>query len=145
MYKHILIATDGSKLSEGAVSGAIRLAQALAARLTVLTVGTTPSPVVVDGVVFGPSDTERMQAAKDQASRLLDSVSEAAGMASVPCERVSVLDLEPHRAIIDTAETLGCDLIVMASHGRSGFKALLLGSETQKVLTQSKIPVLVHR
>lgn len=145
MYKHILIATDGSELSAKAVTDGVRLTSALGARLTAVTIATTPSPVVVDGVVVGPSDAERTKSAKDQAARVLDGASAEARRMGLDCETVSVLDHAPYQSIIDTAETRGCDLIVMASHGRSAFKALLLGSETQKVLTHSKIPVLVHR
>ena len=145
MYKHILLATDGSELSARAAAEAIRLSKALAARLTVVTVAITPAPTVVEGVVFGPSDEERAKIAKDQASRHLEDVSNAARKAGVRCDLVPVIDQQPYRAIIETASARTCDLIVMASHGRSGLKALLLGSETQKVLAHSKIPVLVHR
>lgn len=145
MHRHILIATDGSDLSAKAVTDGVRLAKALDAKLTVLTVATTQWPIVVEGVVIGPSDAERTKSAKDQAARVLDGASTEARKLGVVCDTLSVLDHAPYQAIIDAAQTRNCDLIVMASHGRSGFKALLLGSETQKVLAHSNIPVLVHR
>lgn len=145
MYKHILIATDGSELSRKAVTDGIQLAKALGARITTVTVAKTQFPVVVEGIEIGPSAEERAQSANGQAARILDEVSAEARRQGVRCEIVSAIDEHPHRTIIDTVEARGCDLIVMASHGRRGIKALLLGSETQKVLTHSKTPVLVHR
>jgi nucleotide-binding universal stress UspA family protein len=84
----------------------------------------------------------RMQ---DHAEKTLGAVAKAAQAAGVACETVQVAHEHPYRAILDTAESKGCDLIVMASHGRHGISAIVLGSETVKVLTHCKIPVLVHR
>ena len=145
MYKHILVATDGSELSRKAVTNGIQLAKALGARITTVTVAKTQFPVVVEGIEIGPSAEERAQSAKEQAARILNEASAEARRQGVKCETVSAIDEHPHRTIIDAAEARGCDLIVMASHGRRGIKALLLGSETQKVLTHSKVPVLIVR
>ncbi len=81
----------------------------------------------------------------EHAAKILDSVARAANAAGVACETVQVEHEHPYRAIIDNAKSKSCDLIVMASHGRRGVSAIVLGSETVKVLTHSKIPILVHR
>ncbi len=145
MFKHLLIATDGSELSAKAVNEGARLAKALGARVTVFTVAETLPPVVVEGAVFGPADAVRVKAAEDQAARVLDAAAAEVAKAGIGCETASALDRDPYQAIIDTAKAKGCDLIVMASHGRRGLAALVLGSVTQKVLAHSPIPVLVHR
>ena len=145
MFKHLLIATDGSELSAKAVHEGARLAKALDARVTVLTVVETMPPVVVDGVIFGPADEVRLRVAEDEAARVLEAAAAEVKTAGAACETVSVLDRTPYLTIIDTAKARGCDLIVMASHGRRGVAAILLGSVTQKVLAHSPIPVLVHR
>ncbi|MFM9849702.1 MAG: universal stress protein [Hyphomicrobiaceae bacterium] len=136
MYKHILVATDGSELSTKAVANGIRLANAPGALVTVLTVAVTRAPVMIEGVLVGPSD---------EATRILHAASTEAHQTGATCQTVVVIDREPYRAIIDTAHSRAYDLIVMASHGRRGYTALLLGSETHKVLAHSTIPVLVHR
>ncbi len=95
---------------------------------------------------YRPETLEAFEARNAQAAeQRLAPLVEAAKAANVPCETVSVKSFSPYEAIIDTAGKYGCDVIFMASHGRRGLSAVLLGSETQKVLTHSKIPVLVYR
>lgn len=143
MYAHILIATDGSELSQRAIADAIALANYLHAKITVIAVS---SPLY--GNVMGEATKhlpEMEQIRFKWANDHLDYVSQMAKSANVACETVHVTGKFPYEGIVQTAIEKGCDLIVMASHGRSGIRAFLLGSETQKVLTHSKIPVLVHR
>jgi nucleotide-binding universal stress UspA family protein len=128
MYRNILIATDGSELSEKAVNHGIALAKRIGAKVTMLT-------------VVQPLHTFTAE----YAEKTLGTAARLARAAGVGCEGVHVEHDFPYQAIIDTAASKGCDLIVMASHGRHGISALVLGSETVKVLTHSKIPVLVHR
>ena len=128
MYTNILIPTDGSELSGKAVDSDIALAKWIGARATALT-------------VLPPFHTFTAE----YAEKTLGAAAHAAQAAGVACEMVHVEHDYPYQAIIDTAVTKDCDLIVMASHGRHGISALVLGSETVKVLTHSKIPVLVHR
>jgi nucleotide-binding universal stress UspA family protein len=145
MYKHILIPTDGSPLSEDAVKQGLTLAKTLDAKVTVLTV--VPPFHVFATEMMMVTDT-REQYDKHiarTAERRLAVPREAAKVAGVVYEDVSEVGEHPWAAIVETAKTRGCDLIVMASHGRKGVSALLLGSETTKVLTHSKIPTLVCR
>ena len=145
MYKHILVASDGTDLSEQAVREAIRLANSLGAHLTAMTAVTTPSPQTIEGFEVGPSRAEREKAAMIEGSRILEDAAVEAQKIGVSYDSVIVVDQAPYEAIINTAKARGCYLIVMASHGRSGLKALLLGSVAQKVVTHSPIHVLVHR
>jgi nucleotide-binding universal stress UspA family protein len=95
---------------------------------------------------YRPETLDDYEARMDQAgAERLGRIADAASAAGVPVETVSVKSFSPYEAIIDTAKAKGCDLIVMASHGRRGLNAVLLGSETQKVLTHSSIPVMVYR
>jgi nucleotide-binding universal stress UspA family protein len=145
MYKRILIPTDGSELSAAAIRHGVKLAKALGASVTVLTVSPPFHPIGVEAV-FVPDNAEEWQKDCDtQAERVLGVAREIATTAGVTCESVHVTDDHPYQAIIDTARAKGCEAIVMASHGRRGVAALVLGSETTKVLTHSKIPVLVCR
>ena len=145
MYGHVLIATDGSELSEQAVVEGAKLAKALGSKVTVVTAVQTPAPLVVEGKIIGPDLHDRKEGAKSKAKGFLEAAVNIAAKVGVQVEAECVLDETPYDAIVETAKSKGCDLIVMASHGRSGLSALLLGSETQKVLTHSTIPVLVHR
>ena len=145
MYKHILIPTDGSDLAAKAVEHGIAFAKQIGARLTAVTV-TEPFPVFA----LAPSQPEYARGdyekqAQAFAAQILDTVGNAAKQAGVPCETVHIERPHIYEAIIDTATEHGCDLILMASHGRRGVSAVVLGSETVKVLTHSKIPVLVYR
>ena len=145
MFKHILVATDGSDRSERAIRLAVDLAKSTGARMTAV-MATWPVPSVdVQGAGIAVRNEELEQNARDFARRCLAVAADAARAVGVVCETVHVIETRPYEAIIQTAEANHCDLIVMASHGRSGTSALLLGSETQKVLAHTEIPVLVCR
>ena len=146
MYKHILIATDGSERSHRAVADGVALAAALGARVTAVTAviplyTTDPKPVAD---IPGSADFVR-EYLHGQANDILAAAENIAADQGMTCDAVCVNHDHPFQAIIETADARGCDLIVMASHGRRGVAALILGSETTKVLTHSHIPVLVHR
>ncbi len=146
MYHHILIPTDGSELSEKAIAHGVALAKAHNAKITTVHV-TAPFHVsALDPIAVAPNAQEQhLQQIRGLASRHLEVVAEAAKAAGVACETVHVIDDHPFQAIIDTAKSKGCDLIAMASHGRRGIAAIVLGSETLKVLTHTDVPVLVLR
>lgn len=145
MFKHLLIATDGSELSNKAVEQGLSLARGLSAKVTVVTV-TEPFAASVPAevaVVFSREDYEK--AVVSSAERILQGVSAAATANGVPCEIVHVKNQYPAEGILDLAKTRECDLIVMASHGRRGIPRLVLGSEANRVVTQSTVPVLICR
>jgi nucleotide-binding universal stress UspA family protein len=143
MYKHILIATDGSELAEKAVKQGLELAKRLGATVTVVTV-TEPWPIVVaDGVMVANAIPEYEQAAAQEASKTLAAVGEQARKLGVACATVHVADRYPAEGIIELAKARNSDLIVMASHGRRGLAKLLLGSQATRVLTYSTVPVLI--
>jgi nucleotide-binding universal stress UspA family protein len=147
MYKNLLVATDGSKLSEKAVAHAIGLAQAVGATLTAFYAAPDyPMPAYADGVVYEPvSRKEYAKLAAEDAQRILDAASAKAAAAGIDCKTAYAIAAAPWEAILAAAKKHKCDAIVMASHGRRGISAVLLGSETQKVLTHSKLPVIVVR
>ncbi len=145
MYKHILIPTDGSDVATQAVDQAIQLAKALGARVTFLNVVEPFYPFSIDAEQLESSRVGYEKHAAAQARKLLDAATEKASAAGVACEGVHQTSDQPYEAIIASALGRGCDLIAMASHGRGGIAAILLGSETTKVLTHSKVPVLVYR
>jgi nucleotide-binding universal stress UspA family protein len=145
MYKHILVPTDGSKLSDRAVKEAVALASTLNAKVTLLHVAPVQIwPIYAESAVvmaeYSPGDFQAET--KRQAAALL---AKAAKRAGTGVATLSVLSDLPYDAIIKAAAKAKCDLIVMASHGRRGVSGFLIGSETQKVLTHSKVPVLVVR
>jgi nucleotide-binding universal stress UspA family protein len=143
MYSNILIPTDGSELAGKAVQHGIALAKRLGAKVTGLTVLPPFHMFTTEYAdARGQADSAGLQ---EHAEKTLGAVAHAAEAAGVACEMVRVEHEHTYQAIIDTAESKGCDLIAMASHGRHGISAIVLGSETVKVLTHSKIPVLVHR
>jgi len=147
MFKHILIPTDGSKLSMRAASAAIELADGLGARVTALFAAPAPTPLVYGNlmpVAYMPPD-QHEKLIERAADRYLGAIARVAEAAGVACDRVHVTSDFPADTILQTARKRKCDLIFMASHGRRGIAALLLGSETQKVLAHAKIPVLVYR
>jgi nucleotide-binding universal stress UspA family protein len=145
MFKHILIPTDGSDLSRKAVLYGVELAKSCGAKVTGLTVTEPYRVVAVDAVLVPVDEEDYEEQSRRRSERALEQVKIAADAAGVKCETVREVHDQPYRAIIDTAHASGSDLIVMASHGRRGISALLLGSETAKVLTHSTIPVLVYR
>ena len=145
MFKHILIPTDGSDLSRKAVLYGMQLAKEAKAKVTALTLTEPYRLAAMDALLVSIGEDEYEEESRRIAERALEQVKMAAEAADVECETVREVHDQPYRAIIDAAHALGCDLIVMASHGRRGVSALLLGSETVKVLTHSTIPVLVYR
>ena len=147
MYKNLLVATDGSKLSSKAVAHAIGLAKPLGAKITAFYAAPDyPLPMYADGVVYEPvSKKEYTALMAKEAQKVLDAVASKAGAAGVECATVHAIAAAPWEAILAAAKKAKCDAIVMASHGRRGVSALLLGSETQKVLTHGTTPVIVVR
>lgn len=145
MFKHILIATDGSELADKAVDQGLGLAAKLGAKVTVLTV-TLPWVSTASGewpLVFPIEDYERAAAATAQ--RILGAVAAKAKAAKVACNTVHVKDQYAAEGIVEEAKNRNCDLIVMASHGRRGVARLVLGSEANRVTTHSPVPVLICR
>ena len=146
MFTNILIATDGSELAEKAVPHGVSLAKLASAKVTALIVEAPfnffklPEAQIREMPEALEQHTKR---AKQHAAKALNYIADAAKADGVTCETVQLEHDQPYQAIIKTAEDKGCDLIVMASHGRSGISAVLLGSVTNKVLTHTKIPVLV--
>ena len=145
MYKHILIPTDGSALSVRAVAHGVELAQRVNARVAGLSVIAPWREVAHSIEAFAVSQAQYERNAEAYAASSLLVVSDAARAAAISCSVVQIKHSRPWRAILDTAQSMRCDLILMASHGRRGIDAMIVGSETQKVLTHSTIPVLVYR
>ena len=153
MFEKILVPTDGSELSAKAVEAASDFCRRTGAEMVVRS--RTPiahpvgfsnelydTPMTEDGVITPSEVRSRLQSEADEA---LQRMVERVRAAGAKCDGIVVAGDQPYKAIIDVAEQQGVGLVMMASHGRSGLQALLLGSETQKVLTHSKIPVLVFR
>ena len=147
MFTHLLVPTDGSKLSDKAVAHAIALAKKLEAKITVFYAAMDyPTPIMADGMMYEPMPRrEYTRMAAEEAAKILGKVETKAAAAGVPCTGVHTISSVPWEAILAAAKKYKCDTIVMASHGRRGVSALLLGSEAQKVLTHSKLPVLIVR
>lgn len=145
MYRHILIATDGSELASKALDHGLRLARAVGARATVLTVREPFRLMSLSPAQVGESARTWGEQARRQTEATLADATARAREAGVECETLAIEHDSPHTAIIDTAHIGGSDLIVMASRGRGGLSAMVLGSQTMKVLTRSDIPVLVLR
>lgn len=145
MYKHILIAFDGSELSDKALHQGVQLAKAVGAKVTAL-YATMPWSAIAIGevaVMFPPDEYDINAAAA--AKKQLERATEAARAQGVACEILHKVEAHPYKAIVDTAAEKGCDLIVMGSHGRRGITGLLLGSVAMKTLTHAHVPVLVYR
>jgi nucleotide-binding universal stress UspA family protein len=146
MYKNILIATDGSELAHKAVDHGLGLAKSVGAKVTAVIVEAPFNVFEVRASRRQQISAEfehHAQAVKQHASKVLGDVASAAKEAGLNCDTVQVEHEQPYEAIIKTAKDKGCDAIVMASHGRSGISAVLLGSVTNKVLTHTAIPVVV--
>jgi nucleotide-binding universal stress UspA family protein len=145
MYRHLLIATDGSELATNAVAHGLALAKALGAKATAVTV-TEPFPAFAmgDATIAMPIQ-EYADAASSSAAKILAEVSAAAKMKGVACDVIHVNDQLPAHGIVQTAKATGSDLIVMASHGRRGLSKLVLGSQANEVVSQSPVPVLIYR
>lgn len=147
MFKHILLPTDGSKLSERAVRSGIQFAGKIKARVTALHVIPAFQAFANEGFApLSPALRKRLEdEARARATRVLEGVARRARSRKVRCTTLTAASDLPYQEIIATARRKKCDLIMMASHGRRGLSSLLLGSETSKVLLHSKIPVLVVR
>ena len=144
MFQRILVPTDGSDITKKAVDTTIGLAKALNARLYTISVK-EPFPYSAISEMQPTPPQEFFDAQERIASKRVQTVREACAAAGVPCEAHTIEALHPWEAIIEHARAMECDLVVMAFHGRRGVSALLLGSETQKVLTHCKVPVLIVR
>ncbi|MGE0764830.1 MAG: universal stress protein [Hyphomicrobiaceae bacterium] len=145
MYKHLLIATDGSELAQKAAVHGFALAKALGAKVTIVTV-TEPWTAVVPGemgMAFPVDEYEK--GASENAANILAAVKKDADAAGIAADTVHMADQYPADGIIATAKEKGCDLIVMASHGRRGISRLLIGSQANQVVIHSEVPVLVVR
>lgn len=148
MYKRIMLPIDGSELSDRAVNEGVALAKSMGAKVTVIHVISHYHVVIEEG--FASSELRAIEkdhedVSKKAAGKILDKAMKLAKAEGVDCDGAVVVGDQPHQEIIANAKKRQCDLIVMASHGRRGLEALVLGSETVKVLTHSKIPVLVVR
>lgn len=144
MFQHILVPTDGSPRSESAAREAAALAARLGGRITALTVKPefhvfTLRPAEIEDTKGDAWDVDR------HAREFLDAVEKIARDAGVPCERVTATSNHPWKVIVDTARDRGCDAIALASHGRSGLAAVLLGSQTERVVAHATVPVIVYR
>jgi nucleotide-binding universal stress UspA family protein len=145
MHKHILIPTDGSQLSTSAVERALAFAKDIGARVTILT--------VIEPFHIFSMEMEQLEATREEYDRysrkaaedILTAAQNQAKQSGIDCHTVQVTSNEPARVIVETATERGCDLIAMASHGREGFTAFMVGSVTMKVLAHSRTPVLVYR
>jgi nucleotide-binding universal stress UspA family protein len=145
MYAHILIATDGSDLAQRAVEQGLALAKVLGSTVTAVTV-TEPWTAAVSGewaVAFPVEEYEKATAAN--AEKILDGVQQAAVGLGVTCDAVHVKDQYAAEAIVEEAKARGCDLIVMASHGRRGIAKFVLGSQATRVLAHTSVPLLICR
>jgi nucleotide-binding universal stress UspA family protein len=150
MYAHILLSTDGSDVARKGLEHGLALAKVLNAKVTVITV-TEPLPVDygsghASGWIPSPEEVDRFDAAcKERAGIVLEEARAVAGQIGISPELLHIPNAHPATAIIDTAKSGGCDLIVMASHGRRGLRKLFLGSQTSEVLADGNVPVLVVR
>jgi len=149
MYRHILIPTDGSELAEHAVTNGLSLAKSVGAKVTVIIVEDPFDWLSVPGTRASQRHLDALakhnEQVKKYAANVLSRAADAAKQAGVPCDTMQAENARPYQAIIAAASDRGCDLIVMASHGRGGLSAVVLGSVTNKVLTHTKTPVLVYR
>ena len=144
MFKRILVPTDGSDITAKAIATAVALAKSLGAQLFTISVK-EPFPYSAISEMQPTPPQEFFDAQERMANKRVLAVVDLAKASGMHCQSHTIEALHPWEAIIDHATSLDCDLLVMASHGRRGVSALLLGSETQKVLTHSKVPVLVVR
>ena len=145
MFKRILLPTDGSEPSQRAVVAGIGFAKELGAEVVGLTVIPQFHTFTYKTEMLEETKEEFAVDSRERAKQVLSFVLDTARDAGVPCTGEQVVSDDPWQAIIATAQTRQCDLIVMGSHGRRGVKGVLLGSETQKVLVHSSVPVLVYR
>lgn len=145
MFKHILLPTDGSKISENAIEKGVQLAKSINAKVTGISVLPEYHVFTYRTEMLEDTKEQYLEDSKRIAEQYLAVVERAANVAGVACDTTYVVNDHPYEAIVMTAEEKRCDLIAMASHGRKGIQRLFIGSETQRVLVQSNIPVLVFR
>lgn len=146
MFKHILIATDGSPLASKAAKAGIALAKILGSKVTVYYALPTLLASYVDGYAFDPDTIDRIERdARKAGQKHVDAIGKMAKKAGVPCVSLVANAITAYEGIVDAAKKRNCDVIFMASHGRRGLSKLMMGSVTQKVLAQSKLPVVVYR
>ena len=147
MFKHILVPTDGSQFSEDTARRAVSFAKEAGARITALYVKQDyPASYASEGFMFDSMPPGRFATlAEEEAQEILGFVEDLCREAHVKCSKLAYAHDTIYKAIIEAATQNDCDLIFMASHGRRGIETVLLGSETSKVLTHSKIPVLIYR
>jgi len=145
MFKHLLVPTDGSPLSEAALRMAVGLAKENSARITGLYMVRPFHMTVYSAEMVGSDQADLQSVDRARAEQYLENMRSIATAAGVECDAEAPTGAHPYEAILDTAKARHCDLIVMASHGHGGIRGLLLGSETQKVLTHSHLPILVVR
>ena len=146
MFKHILISTDGSAISNKAAKAGIALARALGAKVLAYCAVEPMQPIYVEGYAFDQKVIEEIeQHARKAAQNRVDAIGKMAKAASVSFTSVVTKAFTPYEGIINAAKKQKCDVIFMASHGRRSISALIMGSVTQKVLTHSRLPVVVYR
>jgi nucleotide-binding universal stress UspA family protein len=145
MFKHILIPTDGSELSNFAIANGVKFAKEINAKITGLTVTPPFHVFAVESLQVADTAEQYAVDAKALAMRNLKVLNDAADKAGVDCEVLHRSSEHPYEEIVNTAQERGCDVIFQASHGKRGVRALIMGSETHKVLTHTRIPVLVYR
>jgi nucleotide-binding universal stress UspA family protein len=145
MFSHILLPTDGSPLSEAAIQKGIQFAKTIGAKVMGLHVIPQFHVITLNPVMLEDTEDEFARECKAKAEQYLGVIEKLASEAGVPCETSYVVNDHPDEAIVDFAKEAQCDLIAMASHGRSGIRSILIGSVTQKVLARATCPVLVLR
>ncbi len=146
MFKRILVPTDGSETSRSTLQACIGFAKDIGATVVGLHVVPEFDAFIYDGYMLPEGSREKLkQETITRAEKFLEEITVAAKAAGVNCETLFLVGDYPYEVIVKAAQEKNCDLIAMASHGRKGIKGMLLGSETQKVLTHSQIPVLVYR
>lgn len=146
MFKHILVCTDGSPLATKAAKAGIALAKSLNAKVTAYCALESLLPVYSEGYAFDQQTTDRFEEAiRNLGQKRVDAVAKLAKAARVPCSTLVTKAFSADEGIIAAAKKHKCDVIVMASHGRTGIAKLFMGSITQKVLSHSKLPVVVYR
>jgi nucleotide-binding universal stress UspA family protein len=145
MFKHILIATDGSDLAERAAAQGFELAKVVKSKVTAVTVTEPWAAVVTGEAALGFPYAEYEKGAAEHAAKILGRAADMAKKVDVACSTLHVKEQFPAEGIVAAAKEKGCDLIMMASHGRRGLTKLLLGSEATKVLTHSSVPILICR
>jgi nucleotide-binding universal stress UspA family protein len=145
MFKHLLVPTDGSSLSTKAARAAVEFAGAVGARITALSVAEPYPYSALAESAYLPDQSRYEKEMQDHARRFVAEVAEIASGSGVPCDTRVALSFSPYEEIVSAARELGCDAVFMASHGRKGINRLFVGSETQKVLAHTTLPVMVFR